>query len=243
MLCYRKHAWVRQFAAISCLVITLPFTFSTTSQMYEDPQPVPPSLDQSPPPSSPTTPPISQPCQVGSNAVAAPVAPAAEAAPLSPSGFVMIFPGSTYYVPSTATAPPSPAPPAPDVPILDESGFFQAISAANFRVSSSGIAPTTLLLPPVLTLTAALPVVTGNIQLLAANGRLAVISCSSSYFTALTITASTFSMEGLTWVNCGTVLRLNPLGNDASEITIDTCTFHGNLLDLTAVSHMIGIKV
>lgn len=125
---------------------------------------------------------------------------------------------------------PSPYPP-PQAGILiqNETDFAQHITAAK------GPNTTILLLPAAITLTRALPPVTEPLQLLS-NSR-TIVTCASSNFTALTVNTSSFGMEGLTWVGCGTVLVLEalPSGTD-SIVLISKCSFQGNSLDPAAVS-------
>lgn len=116
--------------------------------------------------------------------------------------------------------------------VIDESDLAAKIALAT------GPNTTTLVLPSTLTLTKALPVLFGPVQLVSVPGG-AVLSCQTPNFTALTINASSFDMSGLTWVSCGTVLVVNTtslqhygLGLFPApfyvNITIDSCNFRGN---------------
>lgn len=100
-----------------------------------------------------------------------------------------------------------------------ESDLAQAISAA------SGPDLTIITLPASITLTQALPSVMGPLQLISA-GTSASITCSlaASTFTALTILSQSFSMSGLAWVGCSSVLNVT----GASQVTIDSCSFVAN---------------
>lgn len=131
----------------------------------------------------------------------------------------------------TAPFPTAPSPPAAaSILIYDETDLAQQILAA------SGPEITTLMLPTVLFLTKALPLVVGPLELVAA-GASSAVTCSSSSFTAMTVNASIFYATGLTFLGCGTVLKLqlSENGTDRS-VTISNCNFSGNTIDPAAVS-------
>lgn len=161
--------------------------------------------------------------------------PPSSPAPAPPSSTTTSATHTRFVSRSLYTAPSSPGPLAPPaapparIIIHNETDLRQRIIAA------SGPSTTTLIMPAMLLLTTALPLVDGPLELVAAGGSL--VSCSTSNFTALTLNTSFFNMEGLTWTGCGTVLRLAawPSGTDIS-VTISACNFLGNLNDPTAVS-------
>lgn len=148
--------------------------------------------------------------------------------------FLMLSAVSSLHAlsqPSPPNAPAAPFAPPSEKLIHDENDLAQQIRAVQ-----PGPTIVTLLLPPTLQLTKALPVVMGPVQLVANNGP-ALVTCSSSMFTALTVNTSSFVMTGITWTGCGTVLVLESLlsGTD-SNVTISSCSFLGNSIDPNAVS-------
>lgn len=130
-------------------------------------------------------------------------------------------------------SPPYSAPPSPpaNIVIHNERDLAQQITAAT------GPSTTTLILPPILVLSQALPPVLGPLQLVSASG--ANVTCLTTNFTALSVNTSSFGMTGLSWVGCGTVLVFNslPTGTD-SNIIISGCSFVGNRVDPSAVSNV-----
>lgn len=100
-----------------------------------------------------------------------------------------------------------------------ESDLAKAISSAT------GPSLTTILLPVSLILTQGLPDVTGPVRLLSA-GSSVWISCSPTAqgFTALNIVGGSFSMTGISWAGCSSVLNVT----GASQVTINHCSFEGN---------------
>lgn len=107
----------------------------------------------------------------------------------------------------------------PFIFVQNESDLAQAISGA--------IGPniTSILVPASMIVTQALPKVTGPLKLSSA-GSSAIISCSSAStgFTAMTILSESFSMSGLVWAGCSSVLNVT----GACQVTIESCSFVGN---------------
>lgn len=131
--------------------------------------------------------------------------------------------------PLSPSSPPSLPPPSPPAPVViyitNETDLAQHITAA----ASSTI----LMLPSDLLLTMALPILQIPIQLQAVTNT--SIRCSTSDFTALTANSSSFSMIGLTWSGCGTVLVLQQADSTHRLINISSCMFYQNTVDPTAV--------
>lgn len=127
------------------------------------------------------------------------------------------------FSPPSLPPPPTPAPVV--IYITNETDLAQHITAAA--------SPTILMLPSDLLLTMALPILQIPIQLHAVTNT--SIRCSTSNFTALTANSSSFSMTGLTWSGCGTVMVLQQADSTGSIINISSCMFHQNTVDPAAV--------
>lgn len=134
------------------------------------------------------------------------------------------LPTSSLNVPSSPTSPP----PAVYIMISNETDLAKQIA----RTTS----PTILVLPSNLTLTMALPLITGPLQLQSVGST--SIRCTSPGFTALTSVSESFSMRGVRWTGCGKVLMLQKAHSGAdSNISISNCIFHANGVEPAMVSH------
>lgn len=102
--------------------------------------------------------------------------------------------------------------------ITNEADLAQAIRAAT------GPGLTILALPASLILTKSLPDVVGPLQLINASSS-AVITCISA-FTALSVSTQDFSMAGLTWKGCSSVLKVS----GSINVAIQSCLFQQNSL-------------
>lgn len=128
---------------------------------------------------------------------------------------------------TTLDSVPPPSSPPPVYFITDEIDLAQHISAAT--------GPQVLMLPATLLITQPLPLSQSQLQLQAVSSTL--ISCSSASFTVLMTNSSMFSMVGLTWTGCGTVLQVQNSASGAdSSISISDCSFLGNSNGPRAVS-------